>query len=84
VDAVIVSTTTEEADELFEGMLATGPTRLEAGSQMGILMVVSVGACDMVNFGPKDSVSEKYGGRKLCEHNPAVTLLRPKKRRISR
>jgi uncharacterized protein (UPF0261 family) len=79
VDAVIDLTTTEVADELFKGMLAAGPARLEAGAQMGIPMVVSVGTCDMANFGPKDSVPEKHGGRKICEHSPAVTLLRTNK-----
>ncbi len=79
IDAVIDLTTTEIADELFGGVLAAGPGRLEAGAQMGIPMVVSVGACDMVNFGPKDTVPEKYRGRKLYEHNPAVTLMRTSK-----
>jgi uncharacterized protein (UPF0261 family) len=76
VDAVIDLTTTEVADELFGGFLATGPKRLEAGAQMGILMVISVGACDMVNSGPEDTVPEKHRERRLYEHNPAITLMR--------
>jgi uncharacterized protein (UPF0261 family) len=42
---------------------------------MCIPKVVSGGACDMVDFGPKDTVPEKHGGRKFNEHNPAVTLM---------
>ncbi|KAK5467597.1 hypothetical protein LTS15_000570 [Exophiala xenobiotica] len=76
IDAVIDLTTTEIPDELFGGVLTAGPNRLEAAAKMGIPMVVSVGACDMVNFGPKDTVPEKYQDRKLVVHNPAVTLMR--------
>jgi uncharacterized protein (UPF0261 family) len=79
IDAVIDLTTTEIADELFGGVLAAGPRRLEAAAEMGIPMVVSVGACDMVNFGPKDTVPEHRRGRNLFEHNPAVTLMRTNK-----
>lgn len=76
VDAVIDLTTTEIADELFGGVLSAGPKRLEAGAQMGIPMVISVGACDMINFGPKDTLPEKCRGRQIYEHNPAVTVMR--------
>ncbi|EHY59680.1 hypothetical protein HRR83_001044 [Exophiala dermatitidis] len=76
IDAVIDLTTTEVADELFEGVLSAGPERLEAAAKKGIPMVVSVGACDEVNFGPKDTVPEKYKDRNLFIHNPAVTLMR--------
>ena len=30
----------------------------------------------MVNFGPPDTVPEKYKSRKFYQHNPAVTLMR--------
>jgi len=76
IDAVIDLTTTEIPDELFGGVLTAGPDRLEVAAKMGIPMVVSVGACDMVNFGPKDTVPEKFKDRKLLVHNPAVTLMR--------
>lgn len=79
IDAVIDLTTTEIPDELFGGVLTAGPNRLEAAAQKGIPMVVSVGACDMVNFGPKESVPEKYKDRHLVVHNPAVTLMRTTK-----
>jgi len=35
-----------------------------------------VGAIDMVNFGPFDSVPHKFVGRKFYKHNPTVTLMR--------
>lgn len=76
IDAVIDLTTTEIADELFGGVLTAGPDRLEIAAKKGIPMIVSVGACDMVNFGPRDTVPEKYSDRELLAHNPAVTLMR--------
>jgi uncharacterized protein (UPF0261 family) len=76
IDAVIDLTTTEIADELFGGVLTAGPDRLEIAAKKGVPMIVSVGACDMVNFGPKDTVPEKYSDRQLLVHNPAVTLMR--------
>ena len=38
--------------------------------------VVSLGALDMVNFGPLDSVPERYRDRNLYVHNPTITLMR--------
>ncbi|KAL9617813.1 MAG: hypothetical protein Q9160_007418 [Pyrenula sp. 1 TL-2023] len=76
IDAVIDLTTTEIADQLFGGNMAAGPDRLKAAAEAGIPQVISLGACDMVNFGPKDTVPDKYQDRHLFEHNPAVTLMR--------
>ncbi|MEJ2008753.1 MAG: Tm-1-like ATP-binding domain-containing protein, partial [Acidobacteriota bacterium] len=73
---VLDITTTELADELVGGVMSAGPRRLEAASSMGVPQVVCPGATDMVNFGPLDSVPEKYRGRRLYVHNPTVTLMR--------
>ncbi|KAK5094961.1 hypothetical protein LTS08_008357 [Lithohypha guttulata] len=76
IDAVIDLTTTEVPDELFGGVLTAGPDRLNAAARKGIPVILSTGACDMVNFGPKDTVPEKYQDRNLYVHNSAVTLMR--------
>jgi uncharacterized protein (UPF0261 family) len=76
IDAVIDLTTTELADELVGGVFSAGEHRLTAASKRGIPQLVSVGALDMVNFGAKDTVPEKFQGRKLFEHNASVTLMR--------
>lgn len=76
IDAVIDLTTTEIADELFGGVLTAGPDRLDAAMRKGIPVIVSTGACDMVNFGPKETVPDKYRERNLFVHNPTVTLMR--------
>lgn len=76
IEGVLDLTTTEWADELVGGMLAAGEHRLEAAGRAGIPQVVSVGAVDMVNFGPMDSVPPKFAGRNLYKHNPMITLMR--------
>lgn len=76
IKGVLDITTTEWCDELYGGVLNAGPDRLEAAGKKGIPQVVSVGALDMVNFGPWDTVPEQYKGRNLYPHNPTVTLMR--------
>jgi len=73
---VLDVTTTELADELVGGVLSAGPDRLTAASQRGLPQVISVGALDMVNFGPRDTVPEKFAQRRFHIHNPTVTLMR--------
>ena len=73
---VLDITTTELADELVGGILSAGPTRLTAAAETGIPQVVSVGALDMVNFGPRETVPGKFAGRKFHVHNASVTLMR--------
>ncbi|MCS6847722.1 MAG: Tm-1-like ATP-binding domain-containing protein [Anaerolineae bacterium] len=73
---VLDITTTELADELVGGVLSAGPERLEAAGKLGVPQVVSLGALDMVNFGPMDTVPEKFRGRNLYRHNATVTLMR--------
>jgi uncharacterized protein (UPF0261 family) len=70
------ATTTELADELVGGVLSAGPDRLEAVGRSGIPQVVSLGALDMVNFGPRETVPERFAERNLYVHNPTVTLMR--------
>ncbi|ABW19748.1 Tm-1-like ATP-binding domain-containing protein [Alkaliphilus oremlandii] len=76
IEGVLDLTTTEWCDEVVGGILSAGPTRLEAAAKNNIPQVVSVGAMDMVNFGPLDTVPKKFEGRNLYKHNPSVTLMR--------
>ena len=73
---VLDITTTELADELVGGVMSAGPHRLESAAAKGVPQVVCPGAVDMVNFGPLDSVPERYRQRRLYAHNPTVTLMR--------
>ena len=76
INASLDVTTTELADEIVGGTLSAGPTRLTAARDKHIPQVVSVGALDMVNFGPKETVPEKFKNRNLYVHNENVTLMR--------
>jgi uncharacterized protein (UPF0261 family) len=73
---VLDLTTTELADELVGGVLSAGPDRLTAAALRGVPQVISLGALDMVNFGPPETVPEKFRGRRFYPHNPTVTLMR--------
>jgi uncharacterized protein (UPF0261 family) len=79
LDAVLDLTTTEICDFYTGGVMSAGPHRLEAAAESGMPNIISLGATDMTNFGPKDSVPERYKDRKLYEHNPVVTLMRTSK-----
>jgi uncharacterized protein (UPF0261 family) len=73
---VLDITTTELADELVGGVFSAGPERLEAAGRLGLPQVVSLGALDMVNFGSRETVPERFAARNLYVHNPQVTLMR--------
>ena len=76
VVGVLDITTTELADELVGGILTAGPNRLTAAGRKGIPQVISVGALDMVNFGPPESIPPNFAARKFYCHNASVTLMR--------
>jgi len=76
IEGVLDITTTELADELVGGILSAGKDRLTAAAQRGIPQVISVGALDMVNFGPRDTVPDKFKDRRFYQHNSNVTLMR--------
>jgi uncharacterized protein (UPF0261 family) len=76
IAGVLDITTTELADELVGGVLSAGPLRLTAAGRRSVPQVVSVGATDMVNFGPRDTVPDAFQDRLFHQHNPTVTLMR--------
>ena len=82
IDAVLDLTTTEVADEVVGGVLSAGTGRLTAATVRDIPRVVSVGACDMVNFGEVGTVPATFreGKRLFFEHNATVTLMRTTKK----
>jgi uncharacterized protein (UPF0261 family) len=76
IQAVADITTTELADDLVGGVCSAGPERLTAAAEAGVPQVVSLGALDMVNFGPPETVPARFAGRLFHAHNPNVTLMR--------
>jgi len=69
-------TTTEVADMIVGGVFPCEADRFGAAIRTGLPSVVSVGAMDMVNFGARDTVPDKFRNRRLVVHNPNVTLMR--------
>jgi uncharacterized protein (UPF0261 family) len=77
IDAGVIDvTTTEVADFIAGGVFPCLPSRFDILLQKRIPFVLSVGALDMVNFGPREIIPAKYAGRKFHVHNPQVTLMR--------
>lgn len=78
VDGVLDITTTEWADELCGGVLSAGDDRLAAPGRRGVPHVIAPGCIDMCNFGPMDSVPERFrdGTRQFYEWTPEITLMR--------
>ena len=75
-DGVLDITTTELADELCGGICSAGSSRMEGAGEMGLPQVVVPGCMDMINFGPIDTVPERYKDRHLYSWAPDVTLMR--------
>jgi len=76
ITGVLDVTAAELADDLVGGLCSAGPRRMETAGRLGLPQVVSLGALDMVNFGPPETVPVEYRQRNLYRHNPAVTLMR--------
>jgi uncharacterized protein (UPF0261 family) len=74
--SVIDITTTEVADHLFGGVLPCTDDRFGAMIRTRVPYVGSVGAVDMVNFGPRETVPVNFRDRLFHIHNPQVTLMR--------
>ena len=73
---VLDITTTEVCDLLLGGVLPATEDRFGAIARIRVPYIGSCGALDMVNFGPMETVPERYRGRTLHVHNPTVTLMR--------
>ncbi|MCP4381946.1 MAG: ABC transporter permease [Hyphomicrobiales bacterium] len=76
LSAAIDVTTTEVADLLVGGVFPATEDRFGAFIRHPIPYVGSLGAMDMVNFGPLETLPAKFRGRNLVVHNPNVTLMR--------
>lgn len=76
LSAVVDLTTTEVGQHLHGGVCDAGPNRLDAAARHGLPWVGSLGALDMINFGPRHSIPERHARRLFHVHNPDVTLMR--------
>ena len=76
IAGVLDVTTTELADGLVGGIFPAGADRLTVAGRHAVPQVVSLGALDMVNFGPRDTVPDRFADRCFYEHNANITLMR--------
>lgn len=76
VEAVLDITPTEIVDELFGGIFSAGEHRLEAAIDKEIPQVISLGALDMINFGPMNTLPENMKNRNAHYHNATTTVVR--------
>ena len=73
---VVDLTTTEVADLVAGGIFPATEDRFGASIRTRAPYVGSVGACDMVNFGARETVPSRYADRRFHVHNAQVTLMR--------
>jgi uncharacterized protein (UPF0261 family) len=76
VSGVLDITTSELVDDLIGGMYSAGPNRLEAAAFTGVPQVISLGALDFGNFGPKETVPPAYRDRNFFFYTPSISLMR--------
>lgn len=76
IKGVLDLTTTEVADEIVGGIFPAGSRRFDATIAAQIPFLLSVGAVDMVNFGRRDTVPDRFRDRNLHVHNAQITLMR--------
>jgi uncharacterized protein (UPF0261 family) len=76
LSAVVDVTTTEIGQHLHGGVCDAGPNRLDAAARHGLPWIGSLGALDMINFGPLRTIPERHRDRLFHVHNPDVTLMR--------
>ena len=74
--AAVDLTTTEVCDMMMGGIFPATEDRFGAFIRTPMPLVVSVGALDMVNFGARSTVPDKYADRLFYQHNPQITLMR--------
>lgn len=76
LNAVVDLTTTEVGQHLHGGVCDAGPNRLDAAAAHGLPWIGSLGALDMINWGPRHTIPERHRERLFHVHNPDVTLMR--------
>ncbi|KAL6577407.1 hypothetical protein OROMI_011683 [Orobanche minor] len=69
IHGVLDITTSEVADYIVGGVMPCDASRFDAIVEKRIPLVLSTGALNMVNFGPKDTVPCKFQERMMHVHN---------------
>jgi len=76
IDGVLDISIHEVVDILFDGDYDAGQDRLEAAGRMGIPQVVAPGSIDFIACGDPAKLPDRFKGRKMHVHNPAIFCVR--------
>ncbi|GLT44660.1 hypothetical protein SLA2020_185450 [Shorea laevis] len=76
IQGVLDITTSEVADYVVGGVMACDSSRFDVIIEKKIPLVLSVGALDMVCFGPKDTIPSNLLQRQIHVHNDQVSIMR--------
>lgn len=77
IDGIVDYTLPELLNYKNGGIFSAGPDRMKVAARTGIPYIISTGAIECFNFGPVESIPEKYNTpeRKVIIHNPTITSL---------
>ncbi|KAI3969900.1 hypothetical protein MKX01_038368 [Papaver californicum] len=76
IQAVLDITTSEVADYVMGGIMPCDGSRFDAIIEKEVPSVLSIGALDVVNFGPKNSIPSKFHQRNILVHNDQISVVR--------
>jgi uncharacterized protein (UPF0261 family) len=76
IDGVLDISIHEVVDILFDGDYDAGQDRLEAAGRMSIPQVVAPGSIDFIACGDPAKLPDRFKGRKMHVHNPAICCVR--------
>jgi uncharacterized protein (UPF0261 family) len=76
IDGVLDISIHEVVDILFDGDYDAGRDRLEAAGRMSIPQVVAPGSIDFIACGDPAKLPDRFKGRKMHVHNPAICCVR--------
>jgi uncharacterized protein (UPF0261 family) len=76
IDGLLDISIHEVVDILFDGDYDAGQDRLEVAGRMGIPQVVAPGSIDFIACGDPAKLPDRFKGRKMHVHNPAICCVR--------
>ncbi|KAI3942438.1 hypothetical protein MKW98_013090 [Papaver atlanticum] len=76
IQAVLDITTSEVADYILGGIMPCDSSRFDAIIEKEVPLVLSIGALDVVNFGPKNSIPSEFHQRNILVHNDKISVMR--------
>lgn len=76
VGAIVDATLAEIGNEILGGAFPAGDDRLTGAAENGVPQVIAPGAIDMIAFGPRNTVPERFEDHNILTYNELSTLVR--------